>query len=146
MTQKNLYIKVTRNIGAEGFVKEQINNEYDFIPLIKKGLYKKNLLKLAKEMALPLKDFAVFLPVSERTIRRYKSTQRLSSNVTEHILKISELYTKGVDVFGKKEKFLHWLNVDSRVLRGKPLQLLDTITGINLIIQELERIEHGVYI
>jgi putative toxin-antitoxin system antitoxin component (TIGR02293 family) len=146
MTQKNLYIKVTKNIGAGEFAKEQINNQYDFIPLIKRGLYKKNLLKLAKEMSLPLKDFAGFLPVSERTIRRYKSSQRLSPNVTEHLIKIAELYTKGLDVFENKEKFLHWLDTDNKILSSKPIQLLDTITGINLIIDELGRIEHGVYI
>ena len=145
MAQKNIYIRITQNIGADELVKGRVNDLYDLIPLIKRGLYKKNLLKLAREMSLPLKDFAVFLPVSERTIRRYKDSQRLSPNVTEHLLKIAELYTKGVDIFGKKEKFLHWLNTENKFLLPKPLKLLDTITGISKVLDELVRIEHGVY-
>lgn len=146
MTQKNLYIKITHNIGAGDLVKENIGNKYELIDLMKKGLYKRNLLRLAKEMALPLREFVLLLPTSERTVRRYRSTKRLSSDLTERIIKLGELYTKGVDVFGNREKFLHWLNADSKVLRGKPFRLLDTITGINFVIEELDRIEFGVYV
>jgi putative toxin-antitoxin system antitoxin component (TIGR02293 family) len=146
MTQKNLYIATIKSIGAEDLVKEPINGDYDLIPLIKRGLFKKNLVKLAERMSMSIKDIAAILPVSERTLKRYRSTTRLSPELSERLLKLSELYSKGIDVFGSKEKFIKWMNLESLAIGSKPINIIDTLTGIQLVKDELGRIEYGVYI
>lgn len=55
-----------------------------------------------------------------------------------------ELFDKGKLVFGSVEEFNIWLNEPSFGLAGQiPANLLDTHSGIELIIQELIRIEYG---
>ncbi len=49
-------------------------------------------------------------------------------------------------VFEDKEKVKHWMNKENRALNGKkPVQLLDTLTGINMVNDVLGRVEEGVY-
>jgi len=146
MTQKNLYIATIKSIEAEDLVKEPINREFDFIPLIRRGLYKKNLVKLAEQMSMSIKDMAAILPVSERTLKRYRNTTRLSPELSERLLKLSELYIKGIEVLGSKEKFKKWMNIESLAIGKKPINVIDTLTGIQSVKDELGRIEYGVYI
>jgi putative toxin-antitoxin system antitoxin component (TIGR02293 family) len=146
MAQKNIYKTALKALDAGGMVKEPLNKEYDLIPLIRKGLLMKNLQKLAEQMSLSLKDLALILPVSERTLRRYGALHRLSPEITERVLKLAQLYSRGIQVFERKDKFLKWLNTEITVLNGKkPVEYLDTSKGIDLILEELERIEYGVY-
>ena len=55
------------------------------------------------------------------------------------------LYIKGLEVFGDTDKFDIWLESKNIALGGKrPKNLLDNTFGVNLIKDELTRIEHGV--
>ena len=55
------------------------------------------------------------------------------------------LYKKGTEVFGTKEKFNSWIETENLALgKIKPKQLLDNTFGINLLKDELTRIEYGV--
>ncbi|RPI15336.1 MAG: DUF2384 domain-containing protein [Ignavibacteriae bacterium] len=146
MAQKNIYQSVLKTIGAEDMVKEPINRDYDIIHVIRKGLYMKNLLKLAQQMSLSLKEISAILPVSERTLKRYRSTTRLSPELSERLLKLSHLYNKGLEVFGNKDSFIIWLNSELLALGGnKPIEILDTQNGIEMAVNILGRIEHGIY-
>lgn len=50
------------------------------------------------------------------------------------------------EVFEDEEKAKQWLNRENRALNGaKPVLLLDTLTGINMVNDVLTRIEEGVY-
>ena len=92
------------------------------------------------------KDFAAdLLDVSYKTITRYqKERKKLSPLQSEYILKTIALYNKGEKVFGSNESFTNWLNkpafgFDNRI----PNTFITTVTGINYIIDELNRIAHG---
>jgi uncharacterized protein (DUF2384 family) len=55
------------------------------------------------------------------------------------------LFNKGVSVFGSTSNFLTWINSKSIPLGGvKPIDLLDNSFGINMVKDELIKIEHGV--
>ena len=55
------------------------------------------------------------------------------------------MYKKGAEVFGNEPKFDLWLNTENLALGNiKPKSLFDSTFGINLLIDELTRIEHGV--
>jgi len=85
------------------------------------------------------------LPVTERTIQRYSRTTRLNRSVSEHILEIARVAVRGVDVFEDKDRFLAWMGrLNVALGNRKPLDLLASTLGINLVIDELGRIEHGV--
>jgi len=59
-------------------------------------------------------------------------------------LKLIVLYRKGVEVFSSITNFNKWLHKPSFGLGKKiPYSLMNTTTGIDLIFEELVRIEYG---
>jgi len=79
-------------------------------------------------------------------MQRHKKEKRtFDSDSSEKIIEITLLYKYGIEVFGNKEKFNSWLETKSVALGGVvPKELLDNTFGINLLKDELTRIEYGV--
>ena len=102
--------------------------------------------KLSDRFPLNNSDWSRILNVSERTMQRYKrEKKRFDSIHSERLLLIMLLFKKGVDVFGNTDHFIKWLNSESISLGGiKPMNLLDNSFGVNMVKDELLRIEHGV--
>jgi putative toxin-antitoxin system antitoxin component (TIGR02293 family) len=60
-------------------------------------------------------------------------------------LKIARMAVRGIEVFGDKEKLIGWLQRSNVALgRRKPMDLLASGLGIDLVLDELGRIEHGL--
>lgn len=80
-----------------------------------------------------------------KTFTTYKDQNTLlDSAVSEKLLKLFALYDKGISVFGTKEEFNKWIGEPAFGLGNQvPQTLLDTITGIDLVGEELARIEYG---
>ncbi|MBP6432073.1 MAG: DUF2384 domain-containing protein [Ferruginibacter sp.] len=92
------------------------------------------------------KDYAAdLLDVSYKTITRYqKEKKKFSPLQSEYILKTIALYKKGESVFGTTQSFKNWLAKPAHGLGNKiPQSLITTITGINYILDELNRIAYG---
>ena len=92
------------------------------------------------------KDFAAdLLDVSYKTVARYqKENKKFSALQSEYILKTIVLFHKGVKVFGNEESFNRWLDKTSFGLGNHiPRAAITTVTGINFVIDELNRIERG---
>jgi len=83
--------------------------------------------------------------VSVKTMLRYKKEKKkLSPRNSEIALKILNLFKRGIEIFGSLESFNSWLNKPAYGLGEKnPISLMNTITGIDLIEEELIRIEYG---
>lgn len=63
----------------------------------------------------------------------------------ERILKIAQLSQRGEKIFGTAKRFKHWLDTENQALGDvKPQSLLDSAFGIDIIHDELTRIEHGI--
>jgi putative toxin-antitoxin system antitoxin component (TIGR02293 family) len=88
---------------------------------------------------------AELLDVSYKTVTRYqKEKKKFSPLQSEYILKTIALYNKGKAVFGSTQNFKNWLAKPAHGLANKvPQSLITTITGINYIIDELNRIAYG---
>jgi putative toxin-antitoxin system antitoxin component (TIGR02293 family) len=82
---------------------------------------------------------------SIKTFNSYKVNNTvLDATTSEKLLKLFALYDKGQLIFGSAEELNKWLNEPVIGLGGGvPATLLDTITGIELVTQELIRIEYG---
>ena len=92
------------------------------------------------------KDFAAdLLDVSYKTVTRYqKEDKKFSPLQSEYILKTIVLFHKGVKVFGNTESFNRWLDKPAYGLGNLiPRAVITTVTGINFVMDELNRIEHG---
>lgn len=86
-----------------------------------------------------------FLGLSLKTLQRYaQEAKPLSPREGEAILKLEALYQKGIEVFGNRDEFNSWLKEPAFGLGGQvPLELLSMSTGIDMVMEELIRIEFG---
>jgi putative toxin-antitoxin system antitoxin component (TIGR02293 family) len=92
------------------------------------------------------KDYAAsLLDVSYKTVSRYqKEKKKFSPLQSEYIIKSIVLFHKGEVVFGDAESFNRWLDKPSFGLGNKiPRNIITTVTGINFVLDELNRIERG---
>ena len=80
-----------------------------------------------------------------KTFNSYKANNiALDATTSEKLLKLFALYEKGLQIFGSSDEFNVWLGGQAIGLGGLiPETLLDTITGINIVTEELTRIEYG---
>jgi putative toxin-antitoxin system antitoxin component (TIGR02293 family) len=116
------------------------------INAIKKGINYSFFERLAKNIPFTLREWSSFLHLSERSLQRYKKDKGVFNAITsERIIEITMLNKYGIEVFGDQERFNTWLATKSPALGGiKPKDLLDSTFGIQMLKDELTRIEHGV--
>jgi len=102
--------------------------------------------KLTGGFLLDNSDWSKILNVSERTMQRYKrEKKRFDSIHTERLLLIMLLFKKGTEVFENTDSFIKWLNSENISFGGEePMNMLDSSFGVNMIKDELIRIEHGI--
>ncbi len=138
--------EIKKVLGGEKVLRKRIRDRMDLMELGNKGLTKDALMNLSKFLSLSLRQMSNLLPITERTILRYNRNKHFKSEVSEQILQIAEVATRGVEVFGDKDKFINWMNHPSKALANKtPLSLLNSRFGIAMVLDELGRIEHGIF-
>lgn len=116
------------------------------IQRIRKGINFSIFTDIAQKIPFSLHEWSSFLHISERTMQRYQKEKKSFDPIySEKIIEITMLYNYGVEVFGNKENFDQWLQTQNVALGGNtPKDFLDSTFGIQLIKDELTRIEHGV--
>ncbi len=90
-----------------------------------------------------------FLNINIRTMQRYKNdTSHIYKPLqSERIFELAEVICAGNNIFDTSEHFQIWLNSPSVALGNeKPLHLLDSSYGKELVIAELNRIEYGIFV
>ncbi len=140
------FSSITKVLGGEKVLRQKIRSRMDLIELTNKGVTKDALRHLAKFLSFTISQMAALLPVTERTIQRYTTKKHFNRVVSEQILQIAEVAAKGAEVFEDKDKFLSWINHPCKALANKtPLSLLNSRFGAEMVLDELGRLEHGVF-
>jgi putative toxin-antitoxin system antitoxin component (TIGR02293 family) len=122
------------------------NEKAMYLSVIRGGLPRRSLDALLETTGLSIYEMAQILDTSDRTLRRHDDETLLSREHSERLLEMAQLYSRGEEVFGSLEVFRQWMQSDVPALGGaKPKSFLDTSLGINLLINELGRIEQGVF-
>lgn len=132
---------------SEVLYKYKANNN-DKLALITKastGLNANSFFELAEISGINKESLAGFLNLSLKTFNRYyKENKKLNPVNSEQILKFFMLYNKGTEVFGTINAFNNWLHKPAFGLGNlTPYSFLSTISGIDLIYNELINIEFG---
>jgi len=88
---------------------------------------------------------AGMLNLSTKTLDRYRQGEkRLNPASGELMLKLFSLFKKGEEIFGNSDEFQKWIETPAYGLGNKvPKELMQTSAGIDLIMDELIRIEYG---
>jgi putative toxin-antitoxin system antitoxin component (TIGR02293 family) len=110
-----------------------------------KGVDAQTFFDIVKLSGYSKDEMARVFSTSVKTFSRYeKENKKLSPLRSELILKIIALFKKGIEVFGGLESFKAWLAKPAYGLGGHtPFSLIHTSTGIDLVQDELTRIEFG---
>ena len=119
---------------------------YRLIDMVRQGIKFSSFTNLVGKSPFSINEWSNFLHLSERTMQRYKKEKATFGNIhSEKILQLTLLFKLGAEVFDNKEQFNVWLETDNVALgKIKPKELLDNSFGIDMIKDELLRIEHGV--
>ncbi len=122
----------------------QILSGNDLLKAARDGITKEMVNAIIRSTGLSLNEFGRYIHLTARAIQRKKPNEKLSPGASERALLISNLYNKGCEVFGSKDKFKEWVESKNIVFgNAKPKEYLDTFSGIEYLMEELGRIEHG---
>ena len=103
--------------------------------------------KIAAKAPFSQAEWATMLHVSERTLQRYaKSNGSFASINAERILLIDKVLKEATITFGNIEKFYKWIKKEPHMLEGNlSFNSLSTYDGIQKVLTQLARIQHGLF-
>lgn len=114
-----------------------------------KGLPGEVLVTLVKKVrSIEPIDVGNAVGVSVRTLQRksHAPNALLTKEQSGRTWKFAEILTKATDVFGSQSEAERWLTAPAMALdQSRPIDLLGTPVGVELVEQLLGRIEYGVY-
>jgi len=124
------------------------SSRHSWIPRIREGLSGEIAVRLAGKMKIPQKDMAEWLHTTPRTVQRHiEAKANLSPEISDRLAQLVLVYCRCNEVLKDEGKVSMWLKSPSYALGGvTPFSLLDTMLGIELVLDELGRIEHGVFV
>jgi uncharacterized protein (DUF2384 family) len=103
------------------------------------------LTELVEITGLSFVELSRLLDLTDPALKKYlRAGQTWNADVIEHVRYLQQVFDKGVDTFGSIQEFRAWLSHEHAFLRVQPYDLLNSISGINLVIEELIRIDYGI--
>jgi putative toxin-antitoxin system antitoxin component (TIGR02293 family) len=124
---------------------KKYDNSISLFMSSKKGLDPQAAFDLIDVTLFPGQMIESILLITLKTLTNYKhKNTQLNPAISEKILSIFALYEDGIMIFGSVEEFNKWMSTPAYGLGNqRPTDLLDTMTGITLINEELTRIQYG---
>lgn len=122
-----------------------VQNNIALFKKAKKGLLPEAVFDFILISGLSNEQLEMTLNKSLKTFQNYREKNTtLDTTTSEKLLKLFSLYQQGAEVFGSLDSFNEWLSKPSFGLGNQiPNEILDSITGMELIRDELTRIAYG---
>lgn len=136
---------VNTKISLFSQYEKELSNPIAMVMKAAEGLAVSVFDEIIRISALNKNQLAAFIDATPKTIDNYRLRRhKLGRIESEQLLQLMALYKKGQEIFGDSEAFNQWLKQPASGLGGIiPFDLLYTQGGINLVIEELLRIEYG---
>lgn len=138
-------------LGGKTVLRRSVDSWLDAHDLLEKGLPPDALDHLVKRVFLlhaKVENFEKVLGLSLRTYQRKLEGREklLSREQSGRTWKFAEILMKAIGVFGSQEAAEKWLEEPAIGLeRRKPIDLLSTPAGVEMVEDYLVRLEYGVY-
>lgn len=116
------------------------------ITLIRKGVSKNDLEDIKEHSGLDYDTLSRILAVSRATLINKKGLEKFDTATSERILLLADTLSYGESVFEDKDRFNRWMKNSNKALGDKaPIDLMDTVYGIQEVKNMIGRIEYGVF-
>ena len=139
--------QIVEGLGGDQFIKRPVRHEFDLMEVVKEGIPMESVAFLQGSFGFTNKEMSHILAISESTYqRRIRAKATLTPDETEKAISLSELYAKGVNVFRSQPDFERWLHTKIPAMGGRqPADMLSSMIGRQYVMDELNRILHGVF-
>ena len=142
--------QVAELLGGRKILRKYPQNRIEAHEMLLRGLPAKALTSLVETFITLNWDAALEKAVgmSLRTYQRHVASvdKPLSLEQTARTWKLAEIVAKATDIFGSRDKAELWLTQPAIGLnQRRPIDLLATPAGIELVETFLQRVDHGVY-
>jgi putative toxin-antitoxin system antitoxin component (TIGR02293 family) len=116
------------------------HESYSDIELIRQGLTAGMLANAMTLTGLSRRELASVLGVKLRL-----NDKLLPAIATERVLMLISLIHAGTEYFGTQDKMLLWLKTPNQAFANqRPITLLDTIIGMDMITATITKLSHGM--
>jgi putative toxin-antitoxin system antitoxin component (TIGR02293 family) len=141
---------VARLLGGTSTFRKMPQSPLEAHEILVSGLPSKALLHFVDNLVFLRWDdsFARAIGMSHRTYQRHaaENIRQLSSEQSGRTWKLAEILAKAISIFGSREEAEQWLERPATGLdQHKPIDLLATPAGVELVEDFLARLEYGVY-
>ena len=136
-------------LGGRRYWRRRLASRSDVHLAIVKGIPYGALLFLVGQLKeLEESEIAKALGISARTLRRQSDApeKTMPADLASKAWLFAETLAKATEVFGSKDEAELWMSKPAMGLDGqKPIDLLQTVQGAELVNDFLGRLEYGVY-
>lgn len=136
-------------LGGKKFWRHRLTNRSDVHSVILSGVPYGSLIFFVNQVKwLEEEDVVRVLGISARTLRRQSETPEKSmpADLASKTWLFAETLAKAAEIFGGKEEAERWMSKPAMGLDDqRPIELLQTVQGAELVNDFLGRLEYGVY-
>jgi putative toxin-antitoxin system antitoxin component (TIGR02293 family) len=135
-------------LGGRRMVGQRVAERSDIHVAVVRGIPYASLFHLLGATRLSERDVATVLGMSERTLRRNRETPEkpMPADVGSKTWLFAETLAQASEVLGGQEQAERWLVKPTMGLDGqRPIDMLTTLQGAELVRELLTRLEYGVY-
>ncbi len=116
------------------------------VEIVARGLPFDAVERLASTLELPMEKMCQIIPVSRRTLSRYRGSD-LDAHLSDHLLMVGKIYERAVEILESPENARQWLKAPNYAFRSHaPLDYLSSFAGAQEVLDELGRLQHGVFV
>lgn len=112
------------------------------------GLPRRALLRAMQWMPVRNSELLPIFGISERTYMRVRGEpdKRLDPEQSERLWRFAAVLAKAEDVLGSRQRAEEWMLSPAMALENRrPIELLTTHVGAQLVDEVIERMRYGVY-
>lgn len=145
----SVYRLSTEFLGGSKVFKTRLCSRSDVHSAILQGVpYSSLLFFISRFTSLHESDAVNVLGISARTLRRQKDAPKkpMPADLASKTWLFAETLAKASEVLGGKDRAEEWMSKPATGLDGqRPVDLLQTVQGAEIVDDFLTRLEHGVY-
>jgi putative toxin-antitoxin system antitoxin component (TIGR02293 family) len=119
---------------------------FEKMEIARRGISKDTLIGIKQAIGLDYDHLSAILGTTKTTLHKKQGNEVFSSSISEKAIALMDVYEYGYEVFEDRDKFNKWIQTNNRALGNRiPLEVMDTIFGIDEVKNVITRIDHGVY-